>query len=242
MEQVAKTAANGRYLRPFAKIILALAARRENQDALAQTLLRELKEQYPDNTLFASEYAKAMGQSKPTSLFPLSGLIPPIESESNQPPPDAMTRWQRFSALQTALDGRAHVRLVEIARFGQLSPKWRCPKHGGRHDARSPRVSFSSLSGGDSSDRNTPSSSNSYSCSFAYGVFRSREHCSERVALGTHSICPRLRFAFGMLGMQLVDFDGLTNHVCQLISPQAKRPSQKGERLRPLEITDRPSS
>jgi hypothetical protein len=63
MEQVAKTAANGRYLRPFAKIILALAARRENQDALAQTLLRELKEQYPDNTLFASEYAKAMGLS-----------------------------------------------------------------------------------------------------------------------------------------------------------------------------------
>jgi hypothetical protein len=39
MEQVAKTAENGRYLRPFAKIILALAARRENQDALAQRLL-----------------------------------------------------------------------------------------------------------------------------------------------------------------------------------------------------------
>jgi len=60
MEQVAKTAENGRYLRPFAKIILALAARRENQNALAQRLLRELKEQYPDSALFASEYAKAM--------------------------------------------------------------------------------------------------------------------------------------------------------------------------------------
>jgi len=60
MEQVARTAENGRYLRPFAKIILALAARREKQDALAQKLFRELTEQYPDSELFASEYAKAM--------------------------------------------------------------------------------------------------------------------------------------------------------------------------------------
>jgi hypothetical protein len=60
MEQVGRTAENGRYLRPFAKIILALAARREKQDALAQRLFRELSEQYPDNELFASEYAKAM--------------------------------------------------------------------------------------------------------------------------------------------------------------------------------------
>ena len=60
MEQVAKTAENGRYLLPFAKIILALAARRENQNALAQRLLRELKEKYPESDLFASEYVKAM--------------------------------------------------------------------------------------------------------------------------------------------------------------------------------------
>jgi hypothetical protein len=60
MEQVARTVENGRYLRPFAKIILALAARREKQDALAQRLFHELSEQYPDNELFASEYAKAM--------------------------------------------------------------------------------------------------------------------------------------------------------------------------------------
>jgi hypothetical protein len=60
MEQVAKTAENGRYLRPFAKIILALAARREKQNALAQRLFRELSEQYPASELFASEYAKAM--------------------------------------------------------------------------------------------------------------------------------------------------------------------------------------
>jgi hypothetical protein len=64
MEQVARTAENGRYLRPFAKIILALAARREKQDELAQRLFRELSEQYPDNAVFASEYAKAMRMSK----------------------------------------------------------------------------------------------------------------------------------------------------------------------------------
>jgi len=62
MEQVARTVENGRYLRPFAKIILALAARREKQEALAQKLFRELSEQYPDNKQFASEYAKAMSQ------------------------------------------------------------------------------------------------------------------------------------------------------------------------------------
>src|ERR1700687_919260 len=67
MEQVARTVENGRYLRPFAKIILALAARREKQDTLAQRLFRELSEQYPDNQLFASEYAKAMDRSVPAA-------------------------------------------------------------------------------------------------------------------------------------------------------------------------------
>jgi tetratricopeptide (TPR) repeat protein len=60
MEQVARTAESGRYLQPFAKIVLALAARRENQTALAQRLLRELKDEFPESALFASEYAKAM--------------------------------------------------------------------------------------------------------------------------------------------------------------------------------------
>jgi len=62
MEQVARTVEDGRYLRPFAKIILALAARREKQDSLAQRLFRELSEQYPDNQQFTSEYAKAMSE------------------------------------------------------------------------------------------------------------------------------------------------------------------------------------
>jgi hypothetical protein len=71
MEQTAKTAESGRYLRPFAKIILALAARRENQSELALRLLRELKEQYPDNVLFAKEYAKAVGLSRPAPQAPI---------------------------------------------------------------------------------------------------------------------------------------------------------------------------
>jgi hypothetical protein len=60
MEQVARTAESGRYLQPFAKIVLALAARRENQTAVAQRLLRELKDEFPNSALFASEYSKAM--------------------------------------------------------------------------------------------------------------------------------------------------------------------------------------
>jgi hypothetical protein len=68
MQQTANTAENGRYLKPFAKIMLALAARREKQNALAQKLLRELTERYPQNDLFASEYAKAMGRPIPAII------------------------------------------------------------------------------------------------------------------------------------------------------------------------------
>jgi hypothetical protein len=68
MEQVNKTVENGRYLRPFAKIMLALAARREKQNALAQRLLRELSEEFPTNDTFAAEYAKAMGLPVPAVI------------------------------------------------------------------------------------------------------------------------------------------------------------------------------
>ena len=61
MEQLKKTIDNGRYLQPFAKILLALAARREKQDTVAQRLLHELSEEYPESPLFATEYAKATG-------------------------------------------------------------------------------------------------------------------------------------------------------------------------------------
>jgi hypothetical protein len=70
MEQVGKTAKNGRYLKPFGKIMLALAARREKQNALAQKLLRELNEEFPASPLFATEYAKVMGRPIPAQMGP----------------------------------------------------------------------------------------------------------------------------------------------------------------------------
>ena len=68
MEQLGKTADNGRYLQPFAKILLALSARREKQNALAQRLLLELTQEFPSNATFATEYAKAMGRPIPAAI------------------------------------------------------------------------------------------------------------------------------------------------------------------------------
>jgi hypothetical protein len=68
MEQLAKTAESGRYLKPFAKIMLALAARREKQNVLGQRLLRELSVEFPESPLFAAEYAKAMGRIIPAEI------------------------------------------------------------------------------------------------------------------------------------------------------------------------------
>ena len=68
MEQVAKTVEGGLYLKPFAKIMLALAARREKQNKLAQRLLHELVEEFPESPLYPIEYAKAMGRPVPSSM------------------------------------------------------------------------------------------------------------------------------------------------------------------------------
>jgi hypothetical protein len=70
MDEVQKTAEKGRYLEPFAKILLALAARREKQDDLAKKLLLELTQEFPDSPLFAAEYAKATGQPIPAVIKP----------------------------------------------------------------------------------------------------------------------------------------------------------------------------
>jgi hypothetical protein len=50
-------AMDGQYLRPFAKILLALVARRENQPELARKLLEELSAEFPANPLFRRELA-----------------------------------------------------------------------------------------------------------------------------------------------------------------------------------------
>lgn len=58
MREVSVATGCGQYLRPFAKIMLALAARREHQPELATRLLAELTAEFPASPLFASEYAK----------------------------------------------------------------------------------------------------------------------------------------------------------------------------------------
>jgi hypothetical protein len=70
MAQLEKTIQGGLYLQPFAKIMLALAARREKQNALAQKLLHELTQEFPESPLYAAEYAKATGHIVPARMGP----------------------------------------------------------------------------------------------------------------------------------------------------------------------------
>ena len=58
--EVMQLAANGgHYLRPFAKIMLALAYEREHHFDLARNLLADLVNEYPENPRFADELAIA---------------------------------------------------------------------------------------------------------------------------------------------------------------------------------------
>src|SRR5208337_5148677 len=58
IKQLEIAAEHGHYLRPFAKILLALAALREKQPEVARKQLTELVAEFPENPLFASELAK----------------------------------------------------------------------------------------------------------------------------------------------------------------------------------------
>jgi len=71
IEQLAIAAERGHYLRPFAKIMLALAALREKKPGLARQQFKELVAEFPENPLFASELAKL-------EVFP-TVAIPPEE-------------------------------------------------------------------------------------------------------------------------------------------------------------------
>ncbi len=70
MQKVEKTADNGNYLKPFAKILLALSARREKKEDLAIKNLKELVEEFPGNTTYETEYAKALGRPIPATVGP----------------------------------------------------------------------------------------------------------------------------------------------------------------------------
>jgi hypothetical protein len=65
MRQLSIAASRGHYLRPFAKLLLALAALRENQPGLARQELSELAAEFPDNPLFAHELSRLGWAAKP---------------------------------------------------------------------------------------------------------------------------------------------------------------------------------
>ncbi len=58
IQQLETAADHGHYLRPFAKILLALAALREKKTEMARVLLADLVAEFPENPLFVGELAK----------------------------------------------------------------------------------------------------------------------------------------------------------------------------------------
>ena len=58
IQQLEIAADRGRYLRPFAKILLAMAALREKKPEVARSQLTELVAEFPENPLFVSELGK----------------------------------------------------------------------------------------------------------------------------------------------------------------------------------------
>jgi hypothetical protein len=55
LEELRETAAHGHYLEPFAKLLLAVAALRDNNPARARELRGELHRRFPDNELYTRE-------------------------------------------------------------------------------------------------------------------------------------------------------------------------------------------
>jgi hypothetical protein len=58
MEQLERAAQHGSHLRPYAKILLALASLREKQHDRARRLLLELNREFPSHPIFARELAR----------------------------------------------------------------------------------------------------------------------------------------------------------------------------------------
>ncbi len=58
LQKLRVTAAKGRYLAPFARLLLAVAAMRDNDQATARNLLAALAAEFPQNPLYAQELAR----------------------------------------------------------------------------------------------------------------------------------------------------------------------------------------
>jgi len=66
IELMSTAAKNGRYLGPFAKIMLALAYEREHQPEKSRELLTELSAEFPSNRIFARELVLSNERQKQT--------------------------------------------------------------------------------------------------------------------------------------------------------------------------------
>jgi tetratricopeptide (TPR) repeat protein len=69
MQQLKIAAERGHYLRPFAKILLAMVALREKKAEVARSQLKELVAEFPENQLFAMELCKL--NAPPAATIPL---------------------------------------------------------------------------------------------------------------------------------------------------------------------------
>lgn len=58
IQQLRLTAENGRFLKPFAKLLLAVAALRDHDPLMARELLAELQQEFPQNPLYRSELSR----------------------------------------------------------------------------------------------------------------------------------------------------------------------------------------
>jgi hypothetical protein len=64
LQELRITAQHGHYLEPFAKLLLAVAALRDNNRALARSLLSELHNRFPNNPLYLRELNRLSTPSK----------------------------------------------------------------------------------------------------------------------------------------------------------------------------------
>jgi hypothetical protein len=62
IQQLSLTAQNGRFLKPFAKLLLAVAALRDHDTLMARELLTELQQEFPRNSLYSHELSRLMAQ------------------------------------------------------------------------------------------------------------------------------------------------------------------------------------
>ena len=64
LAQLEKTSLHGYYFEPFAKLLLAVAALRDNQRDRARELLSGLHDRFPDNELYARELARLTAEGR----------------------------------------------------------------------------------------------------------------------------------------------------------------------------------